>query len=387
MLQGESPRASVSHVLLGADATQWRHAVPHFGRVRARAVLPGIDVVHYGNPERLETDFEVAPGADPASLALAFGGADAVRIDAAVRLVVRAGGADAAPRAARRVPAGRRRAPRVSAAWAIGADGRARFALGDYDRTRPLVIDPVLSFATYLGGSIPDFGRRIVADALGYTCVTGRTLSTNFPVLNPLQATDGGGCLRRVRGQVRSAGRPAVVDLLRRQRRGLGLRRRRRRAGLPLLRRAHRLAEPAGGARDPAGARGRRGLLPRETGARRLVASCSSPISAQRGTIARAASRPTTAVGSIAAGFTSSPDFPLVNPIQSVYGGGDFDAWVGIVSPFGDRLEFSTFLGGAASDVAVNVEVDAAGAPGRHRLHRVGGLPGGESPCSRRARA
>ena len=192
-LRGEAPRASVSNEFVGADATRWRRGIPHFGRVRASAVLPGVDVVYYGNPGRLEADFEIAPGADPAAIALGFEGGDALRVDADGALVIGTGGAElrhSRPVAYQNDGGARRD---VAARWTIGADGRARFALGAYDRARPLVIDPVLSYSTYLGGTGPDSGRRIVADALGYTWVTGRTLSTDFPAVRALQANFGGG--------------------------------------------------------------------------------------------------------------------------------------------------------------------------------------------------
>lgn len=361
-LYGEAQRTSVTHQLLGNDASQWRHGVPHFGRVRATAVLPGIDVVYYGNPERLETDFEVAPGADPAAIALAFDGADALRIDASGALVIRAGDAElrqSQPVAYQQDGDARRE---VSAHWTIGADGHARFALGDYDRTRAIVIDPVLSYSTYLGGGVPDFGRRIVADALGNSWVTGRTLSTNFPIAKPLQATNGGGAYDAFvskydpqgtllwstyfGGSGEDWGYDVDVDA-----QGyLYFVGRTDSPNLPVV----RAFQPAlAGDTDCFLAK----LLPDGSAFVYLTYLGATGHERPRGVAADDRGR------LVAAGFTSSANFPLVNAIQSVYGGGDFDAWVGIVSPFGDRLEFSTLLGGAASDVAVNVEVDAAGRP------------------------
>src|SRR5262249_28191917 len=71
--------------------------------------------------------------------------------------------------------------------------GQVRFAVGAYDAGRPLVIDPVLSYSTYLGGSGDDYGYALAVDsASGDALVTGGTFSTNFPTANPLQASNRG---------------------------------------------------------------------------------------------------------------------------------------------------------------------------------------------------
>jgi len=64
--------------------------------------------------------------------------------------------------------------------------------VGDYDPTRPLVIDPVIDYSTYLGGGQVDEGSDIVVDALGTAYMTGNTDSANFPNPGAYQPTLGG---------------------------------------------------------------------------------------------------------------------------------------------------------------------------------------------------
>ena len=71
---------------------QWHTAIPNYSRIRYRNVYPGIDAVYYGNENRLEYDFVVAPGADPRAIRLQFSGADRIAITAQGDLSVEAGG-------------------------------------------------------------------------------------------------------------------------------------------------------------------------------------------------------------------------------------------------------------------------------------------------------
>lgn len=179
--------------LRGDDATRWRTHVPTFERIRYTAVYPGIDLEWHGSQQRLEYDFRVAPGADPGQIAMRVAGADRVRLAPNGDLVLAAGREkirQSAPVAYQ--GAGDSRTP-VEARFELRGN-TVSFALGAYDRSRPLVIDPVvLDYSTYLGGSDADRANGIAVDPTGAAYLTGRTLSTDFNTAGPLEQAEGQG--------------------------------------------------------------------------------------------------------------------------------------------------------------------------------------------------
>jgi hypothetical protein len=71
---GEQPQLTRVNYFLGNDPTKWRSNVPTFTAVRCRAIYPGIDLVVRAEGDAVRYDFEVAPGADPSRIRLAFEG-------------------------------------------------------------------------------------------------------------------------------------------------------------------------------------------------------------------------------------------------------------------------------------------------------------------------
>lgn len=168
----------VNHVH-GTDPRGWRLGVPTFGRVRYTGLYPGVDAVFYGRAGNVEHDLHVAPGAAPESVQLELLGADTVAIDPRGDLVLQVGGRSVRLHApvSYQESAGVRRP--IASRWAL--DGRrARIAVGRYDRSLPLVIDPVLSYASYFGGNGEDNGGGVHADASGIT-FGGLTTSSDLP--------------------------------------------------------------------------------------------------------------------------------------------------------------------------------------------------------------
>ena len=178
------------HYFRGNDPGRWWTGISTYGKVQYRNLYPGIDLVYYGNQQHLEYDFIVAPGADPSVIALRFRGADALQVDGEGNLVL---GTDAnrfvqqAPRVyqeidgVRKTIAGRYAVHWTRASTFVPAHQVVRFEVGEYDRDQTLVIDPVLLYSTYLGGVGEDDGWDIAVDATGNAYVAGRTASSNFP--------------------------------------------------------------------------------------------------------------------------------------------------------------------------------------------------------------
>jgi hypothetical protein len=177
----------VVNYLLGQDRSRWRTGVPTFGRVRFDDVYPGIDAVWYGNQQTLEYDLVVAPGRSAAAVSLFFAGAKRLRVDAHGDLRVALPGGELRQRRPvvyQRV-GGKRRL--VAGRYVLRGLRTVGFRIGRHDRSRPLVIDPVLPFyATYLGGSGADAGEAIDVDAAGNAYVAGWTFSADFPLLGPI---------------------------------------------------------------------------------------------------------------------------------------------------------------------------------------------------------
>jgi uncharacterized repeat protein (TIGR01451 family) len=178
---GMDELAGKSNYFIGNDAAKWRTDVPNFAKVRYEGIYPGIDLVYYGNQTRLEYDFIVAPHADPRIITLEFEGADDVAIDQAGDLVLRAGSGEIRqhkPVVYQEINDVKRA---VASEYRMKGEREVGFQIAAYDPTRPLIIDPILSYSTYLGGSSDDAGVGVAVDINGNAYVTGYTSSTNFP--------------------------------------------------------------------------------------------------------------------------------------------------------------------------------------------------------------
>ena len=189
---GEGEQRGRTNYLRGSDPAGWTTGVASYGKVRCSGVYPGIDLVYHGTEGILEYDFVLAPGADPGRIALDIQGADSMDIDGAGDLVLATPAGEVrqhAPRVYQEV-AGVRRA--VEGRYSVRDGGAVGFEVGPYDADRPLVIDPTLVYATYLGGNSSEYPKAIAMDAAGSVYLTGYTYSTDFPTVSPFQGSNNG---------------------------------------------------------------------------------------------------------------------------------------------------------------------------------------------------
>jgi hypothetical protein len=187
-LEAQGLQASRSHYFRGNDPAQWRTDVEQFAKVFYRDVYPGIDLVYYGNQQQLEYDFVIEPGRDPQQIALNFDGVQSLRVNEAGELVLRTPLGEVVqykPVVYQQVGAMRRP---VEGQYRVLGERRVGFDVGSYDRSLTLVIDPVLAYNTYIGGSGDEHISAIAVDAAGNTYVTGSTASMDFPTSGTFMA-------------------------------------------------------------------------------------------------------------------------------------------------------------------------------------------------------
>src|SRR2546426_1585846 len=170
-----------SNYFIGNDPAKWRANVPTYAKVEYRGIYPGVNLVYYGNQRQLEHDFVVSPGADPKAITLAFEGMDGVAIDGLGDLVLRADGGGVRLRKpfVYQEQDGQRAV--IPTRYVLKAERQVAFEVAAYDATKPLIIDPVLAYSTYLGGSGGDQGFGGAVDAVGNAYVTGFAGSSDFP--------------------------------------------------------------------------------------------------------------------------------------------------------------------------------------------------------------
>ena len=188
----ESP--GKANYFIGNDPKMWRTNVPMYAKVKVQGVYPGVDLVYYGNQRKLEYDFIVAPGADPGSITMVVEGAERPSLNGQGDLVLAIEDREVRfqkPVVYQEVDGVRRE---ISGSYKLKSAHQVGFQVGAYDGSRPLIIDPALSYSTYLGGSGVDQGLGIAVDSGGHAYVTGFTNSMNFPTTPvAFRTTSGGG--------------------------------------------------------------------------------------------------------------------------------------------------------------------------------------------------
>ncbi len=181
-----------SNYFVGSDPGKWHADVPQFAGVEYRGVAPGVDLVFHtaaADQRSFEYDFHVAPGADASAARVTWQGLQSTEVDAQGRLLLHTAGGtvvEDAPVAYQMVNGAKQT---VAGRHVLLGNNEVGFSFDTYDHSRELVIDPTVSFATYLGGSGDDRAFGVAVDGAGNTYVTGVTSSATFPVTSGTVST------------------------------------------------------------------------------------------------------------------------------------------------------------------------------------------------------
>lgn len=179
---GEDLQPGKVNYFIGNNPAQWHTSVPTYAKVRYKNVYPGIDLIYYGNHRQLEYDFAVSPGADPRLIRFEIQGAKQIAVDTEGNLVLDMGSGQLHFQSPLVYQQSNGKRVAVDGAYAMQDSTHIGFQVAHYDSSKPLVIDPVLVYSTYLGGSGTDQPTGIAVDSSGSVYVAGYTDSADFPL-------------------------------------------------------------------------------------------------------------------------------------------------------------------------------------------------------------
>src|SRR4029077_20175865 len=179
---GEDLQPGKVNYFIGNNPAQWHTSVPTYAKVRYKNVYPGIDLIYYGNHRQLEYDFAVSPGADPRLIRFEIQGAKQIAGDTEGNLVLDMGSGQLHFQSPLVYQQSNGKRVAVDGGYAMQDSTHIGFQVAHYDSSKPLVIDPVLVYSTYLGGSGTDQPTVIAVDSSGSVYVAGYTDSADFPL-------------------------------------------------------------------------------------------------------------------------------------------------------------------------------------------------------------
>ncbi|MGA2984524.1 MAG: SBBP repeat-containing protein [Terriglobia bacterium] len=359
-ISGEERLPGQSHYFIGSNSAQWRTHIPTFSRVRYQQVYPGVDLIYYGREGRLENDFEVNPGANPKVISWRLEGAEGIHVNSTGDLVLMAGGSEVRLQQPRAYQLDGQQQREIPVRYRVHGQ-KVGFALGKYNRRQKLVIDPVLIYSTYLGGSGGDTASSVVVNSAGDAYVTGVTASTNFPTTSSVYQTtyEGGGDVFVT--EFNAAGNGLLFSTY------LG--------GTGLDTPSQILLSPTTGNIFLVGSTQSNNFPTTPGVVQPTFAGIQDAFLTEMKPDGSALIYSTYIGGSgidfgtalaldssgnaYVTGSTQSTDFPTLNPFQLV-NDGLYDAFVTEVSPSGVLL-YSTYLGGSLSDYGTGIAVDTSG--------------------------
>lgn len=357
--QREAQLPGRSNYFVGSDPGRWRTNIPTFARVRYQQVYPGVDLVYYGQQGQLENDFEVAAGTNPQMISWRLQGADRIRVDSNGNLVLAVGGSELLLQRPRAYQFDGEEQREVPIRYRVHGQN-VSFALGRYNRHLKLIIDPVLTYSTYLGGNGGDTAYSVQVDSAGEAYVTGVTASANFPITSAAYQSTYAGDGDVFVTKFNAAGTGIIFSTY------LG--------GSGVDTPSRILLDPAGdiflvgtttsnnfpttsGVFQTVYGGNQDAFLTemKPDGSALIYSTYIGGTMAEFGTAVTLDS----AGDAWVTGATQSTDFPTQNALQLV-NDGLYDAFVTEVSPTG-ALIYSTYLGGSNSDYGTGIAVDSAG--------------------------
>ncbi|HEX9930407.1 MAG TPA: SBBP repeat-containing protein [Pyrinomonadaceae bacterium] len=368
-VKGLEPQPGKGNYFLGNDRKKWRTNVNHYARVEYTDVYPGVNVVYYGNQRQLEYDFVVAPGINPDIIKMSFEGAQDLSIDADGDLILRTPGGYIRHHKPIIYQETNGRKQEIAGRYEIKGEREIGFELAPYDTTKPLVIDPVINYSTYLGGYGIDSGHGIAVDSSGNAYVTGFTEASNFPTANSLPYGD-----REGEGwsqdafvtKLNAAGSALVYSTY------LGGQSRSSDKGLGIAVDASGNAYVTGYTNSvdfptmnpfQSALRGFGDAFVTKLNSTGSALVYSTYLGGSHNQEESSSIAIDSAGNAYVTGTTSSTDFPTANPLQPAIIGDPYygEAFVTKLNPAGSALVYSTFLGGSSYDDGNAVAVDSSG--------------------------
>lgn len=358
-----------SNYFIGSNPRLWRTGIPHYAKVAYRNVYPGIDLTYHGNPQELEYDFIISPGANPECIRFHIqgpAGTVPLRIDSHGNITINIPGGEfryLKPVAYQIVKMGKQTHRQfVGTRYVIRKNGDVQIQVGPYNHRKSLIIDPTLLYSTYLGGSGSDSATSIAIDGSGDAFITGGTTSSNFPTSNPEQKATGGDSDVFV-AELNPAGNALVYSTY---------------VGGSSFDKGTSIAIDSSGNAYVTGytsspnfpttskafsttyqgnGNSEAFVLKLNSGGSAL--GYSTYLGGSGGDFGQGIAVDTGGNAYIT-GSTQSADFPVANAFQGTSGGGS-DAFITKLDPAGATLLYSTFLGGSNSDSGQAIAVDNAG--------------------------
>lgn len=177
---------STSSYFTSKTPKHWVHGAPHYSGVKYKGIYPGINLEYYGNRQELEYDFIVKPGADPTQIKMTYEGVDLVTVDKNGNAILEFNNTaliQKRPYVFQTINGIEKEIAAEYAVYVSGADGKTPLMgfrlLATYDKSKELIIDPILSYSSLLGGDLYNSGSNIAVDNAGNSYVLSRTFSVD----------------------------------------------------------------------------------------------------------------------------------------------------------------------------------------------------------------